>query len=434
MRHVIRVVVAIVGAGLQPVRAQAPLTLDAALERVENVNVNVLLSREALVQAMEAARRQRADLIPSVSASVSQRRSESASVSETFKGRGTPTNRSDARLAGSVALLSPQQIVEYRAANIGVEVAELDVRQTQQSVLATVAQTYFAHLRNIKRIDVLDANIRRANELVRLARNQVDAGVATQIDITRAESQLAIAEQSRLQQDTVVYQSELSLKRLLDLEVAAPLRLDDFVVRRIEEQAAAEGEERTAFERRVDLLRLRRQIEQTEEQLRAVRFEQIGSVSLSGDLGYVNTELFDGDAQRSWGAGLSYSVPVFDGARNRISRRVLLSQIRSQEYRLRQQELLISSEVRLALQDARSRDAQVTVARKSLQLAEEELQLAQRRFEQGLADNREVIDAQNRLAQSSDNLNEAIYLYNLSRVELARVRGDVRRVTEERQP
>jgi outer membrane protein len=433
MRHVIRVVVVSIAAGLLSVRAQTPLSLEAALERVEKVNVNVLLSREALVQAMEAARRQRADLIPSVSASVSQRRSESASVSPTFKGRGTPSDRADARLAGSLALLSPQQIVEHRASKIGVDVAELDVLQTQQAVLATVAQTYFAHLRNIKRIDVLDANIRRANELVRLARNQVDAGVATQIDITRAESQLAIAEQSRLQQDTVVYQSELAIKRLLDLGVAEPLQLEDFVVRRAQEAATPEGDERTAFERRVDLMRLRRQIDQNEEQLRAARYEQLGAVSLSGDFGYVNTELFDGDAQRSWGAGLSYSVPVFDGARIRINQRLLLSQIRSQEYRLRQQELLIASEVRLALQDTRSRDAQVTVARKSLQLAEEELQLAQRRFEQGLADNREVIDAQNRLALSSDNLNEAIYLYNLSRVELARVRGDVRGVSGERQ-
>jgi outer membrane protein TolC len=44
------------------------------------------------------------------------------------------------------------------------------------------------------------------------------------------------------------------------------------------------------------------------------------------------------------------------------------------------------------------------------------------------------VDAQNRLAQSSDNLVAAIYQYNLSRVELARARGNVRTLLEERAP
>jgi len=416
-------------------RAESPvrLSLEDALATVDRVNVNVLLSREALVQAMESANLQRADLIPSLSASVQQRRSESPSVSSTLKAKGSPANRSDARLTGSYQLFSPQQILQYRAARIGVSVAQLDVEQTVQGVLGSVAQTFFTHLRNVKRIDVLDANIGRARELVRLARNQVDAGVATQIDVTRAESQLSIAEQARLQQATVVYQSELQLKRLLDLEAQASLTLVDFAVRRVEESAFATVDEKSLFERRTDYLRSRRVLNQNEEQLKAVRSERFGALAASGDYAFVNTELFDGDDQTAWSAGLSVSLPVFDGMRIRSNQRQALSQIRSQEFRLRQLELLISSEVRLAYQDARSRFAQVVVAEKSLQLSQEELQLAQRRFEQGVADNREIIDAQNRLAQASDNLNEAIYLYNLSRVELARSRGDVRSVLVERE-
>jgi outer membrane protein TolC len=130
---------------------------------------------------------------------------------------------------------------------------------------------------------------------------------------------------------------------------------------------------------------------------------------------------------------VALSVPVFDGQRIRSGERQARSQLRSQEFRVRQLELQIAAEVRLAHQDARSRHAQVGVAEKSLALSMEELQLAQRRFEQGVADNREIVDAQNRLALASDNLNEAIYQYNLSRVELARTRGDVRVVLSERE-
>lgn len=414
--------------------AQNPpeLTLNEALATVDRVNVNVLISRESVALALEAANQQRVGLMPIVSANAQQRRSKSASISTTSKSEGVPSDRFDGRLVGSYTLYSPQQIALYRAANVGVKVAELDLEVTKQNVLSTVAQTFFAHLRNLKRIGVLDANIRRAQELVALARNRAEAGAALQIDITRAEAQLAIAEQARLQQDTVVYQSELLLKRLLDLDPGSDLRLGDFEVRRIGDSQHAGGYGQTLFEQRVDYLRLKQALEQNQELFRASKLDRYGTLSLSGEYSIANLHAFDDDPQKGWAAGVSVAVPVFDGFRSRTNQRIALSQVRLQEFRLRQLELLISSEVRLALQDARSRFAQVDVAEKSLRLAQEELGLAEKRFREGIADNRELIDAQNRLGQAGDNLNEAIYLYNLSRVELARSRGDVKGVLSER--
>ena len=108
-----------------------------------------------------------------------------------------------------------------------------------------------------------------------------------------------------------------------------------------------------------------------------------------------------------------------------------MSRQRAQALRVRDLEYQISAELRLARQDATSRLAQIAVAEKGLALAREELVLAQKRFEQGVADNREIIEAQGRLSTASDNVVEAVYLYNLSRVELARVRGDVRTIVQE---
>ena len=102
--------------------------------------------------------------------------------------------------------------------------------------------------------------------------------------------------------------------------------------------------------------------------------------------------------------------------------------------RLHNLELQISSELRLARQDASSRNAQIVVAEKNLSLAEQQLRLAQARYREGVADNREVVEAQNQLAIAADNVVDAIYQYNLSRVELARARGEVRTVLAEKTP
>ena len=410
-----------------------PLTLAKALGSVEGANVSVLLSREAAAQALEAANQQRVGIMPIVNLSAQQRRTEAVSVATSGALTQTPaTNRFDGKLTGSMALLNPQQLAALKASRAGVAVAQADYQATVQAVMSSVAQTFFTHLRNLRRIDVLDSNTVRAKALVDLAQNQLAAGVATQIDVTRAESLLAQAEQARLQQDTVVYQSALLLQRLLDIDPARGLALADFEVRRVNAGSFAEGFEQTTFAKRADWLRAQKAVEQSKLDLRTAKFQRLPALGLSCEYGYAAAEVLDSSTKQAWFAGATVTVPIFDGLKSGADQRAALSRQRAQAARLHNLELQISAELRLAQQDATSRFAQITVAEKSLRLAEQELELAQKRFGQGVADNREIIEAQNRLAVASDGLVEAVYQYNLSRVELARAKGDVRGILSER--
>ena len=127
---------------------------------------------------------------------------------------------------------------------------------------------------------------------------------------------------------------------------------------------------------------------------------------------------------------MTLSVPIFDGARTGALTRLALSRRRAQEVRVRDLEFGVAAEVRLAVQNVRSRRELVEVARFSQRLAEQELELAETRFAQGVADNREIVEAQNRLAVASDGLVEANFQYKLSQVELSRATGEVSRVLE----
>lgn len=410
------------------------LTLEQALASVEKVGLSVLLSRETAVQALEAANQQRAGILPNITASAQQRRSQGVSIATVVVTSGRPANRFDALVTGNYAVANPSLIVATRAARVGHEVAQANYVATVQTVLADVATSYFTNLRNLRRLDVLDANIARASALLELARSQLAAGVATQIDVTRAEAQLALAEQARLQQETTVHQSQLLLKRLLDLEPGRELRLERFEVKRASPALYSFSDEKTAFEKRAEYLAAQKSLEQTTLTVRSASYERLPSLSLSGNYGVAAPNFDDSDKQDQWAIGLTLSVPVFDGLRTAANRRLALSRQRAQQARLHHLELQISSELRLAVQDATSRNAQVTVAEKNLRLAQEELRLAQQRYQQGVADNREVVEAQNRLAVAEDNLVDAVYLYNLSRVELARAKGEVRAVLAEKAP
>jgi outer membrane protein TolC len=415
-------------------RADAPadLTLDQALAAVEHANANALLSREAVAQAIEAANQQRANLLPHVALTAQQQRQLTVSSQSGALVQGHAGNRFDGQFTANYQLLNSSQIENYRATRTAVQGAQLNYQATLQSVLAVVTQAYFTHLHNLHRINVLDSNIARAKSLLDLAQVQLHAGVATQIDVTRAEAELATDEQARLQQDTIVFQSELQFKRLLDFDLGQPLKLADFSVQQVDTIEFDAGTEQRAFELRSDYLSGKSLLKQNQQDVLAAKFENLPTLSLVGDYGQAQLRAFDGSSKEEWLAGVQLSLPIFDGLKARADRRAALSHLRAQERSLRDLTTQISSEVRLAIQDARSRFAQIAVAKKSLQLADEQLRLASLRFKQGVADNQEVIDAQNGLAVAADGLNDAIYQYNLSRVELARAKGEVRDILQEK--
>ena len=410
------------------------LTLEQALASAEGVNSSVLISREVAAQALEQANQARAGTLPIVNLVGTQRRSRNLNILSTTGALSEtrPSNRYDGRIAGTYSVLNPQLLSAGQSVKVGADVAKVDVLVTVQSALTSVAQAYFGHLRNLRRLDVLDANIARARSLHELARNQLAAGVATQIDVTRAEAQLAQAEQARLQQVTSVMQSELIFKRLLNFDPSRPLELADFPLARVDATLGSMGEGKSNFEQRADWLRTQKALEQSRLDVRTASFERLPTLGLAGDFGHAAANFDDSGHRKVWTFGATVTVPIFDGWRASADRGTALSRQRVQQARLNSLELQISSELRLARQDASSRFAQIAVAEKNARLADEQLRLARSRYNEGVADNREIIEAQTQLAIAADNLVEAIYQYNLSRVELARAKGDVRGVLAEK--
>jgi outer membrane protein TolC len=72
----------------------------------------------------------------------------------------------------------------------------------------------------------------------------------------------------------------------------------------------------------------------------------------------------------------------------------------------------------------------VEVAKDGLDLAGSELTQARRRYEGGVANSLEVTDAQTRLERARDNQTDALYNYNLARIDLAQAMGKVRSMVQ----
>jgi len=71
---------------------------------------------------------------------------------------------------------------------------------------------------------------------------------------------------------------------------------------------------------------------------------------------------------------------------------------------------------------------EVQVANLGVQLSKEEVDQARDRFQAGVANNIEVIQAQDSLARANDNQIAALYRFNQARADLARAIGQMEKI------
>ena len=118
------------------------------------------------------------------------------------------------------------------------------------------------------------------------------------------------------------------------------------------------------------------------------------------------------------------------GGRIAAEKREAAAALRQNEYQMRDLRNRIEREFKFSIIEMDAHYAQIEIASDEVRLGRDEVEQALERYREGLADNRELIDAQNRLAGAERSHLRAIYLYGLSRLAFARSIGAVERVLE----
>jgi len=423
--------------------------LDLSLKRAVEVAVSpegsakVQLSGEALRQAQDRLVEARAALLPDVEGSVTdQSRTENlsalglGSISIPAGPFGSfsiphfvgPFTTVDARLTGSQTVFDFSSIRRFQASKVGISAARADTDSTAEQVAAQVALAYLAAVKADTDVETAQSNVTLSQAVETQAENQKKAGTGTGIEITRAKVQLANDRQRLLVAENGRHSAHLQLLRAmgtrLDVEVNLTDRLQYLPVDAVTlEQAKAQ-----ALQERPDLRAQQEREANARLSASATKLERLPSVQAFGDYGSIGSGLTNSLPTRT--VGISVRVPIFDGGRRDARREEAASQYRSEKVRSNDLREQIELDVRLALDALNSADDQVKVAREGLDLSENELTQARRRYEAGVAISLEVTDAQTRLERARDNQTEALYNYNVARIQLAQSMGRVRAVVQ----
>src|SRR5205085_848949 len=138
-----------------------------------------------------------------------------------------PFNNFDARARIVQSIFSMSAIRNFHADKAGVRVAEMQEGLALEQVATFTALTYLDALRSGREVEAARADVDLAQTLLKLAQDQHEAGVATGVDVTRAETRLA-EERVRLSQAKIASEpSVLNLQRVVGLPLGASLTLAD---------------------------------------------------------------------------------------------------------------------------------------------------------------------------------------------------------------
>lgn len=408
------------------------LTVADVIERIKGQNLQLLIRKESVRRALEQTYQRRAALLPQFGLRAEQTRRQ---IGEGFSGDdldAPPFDSFNARVEGSLSLIDAQRYADFRIAKLGRAIEQFDYEVAVQDLLDQAIFVYFTQLRDLRRIEIFEGNLERERRLLDLARQQFEAGVATKIDVTRAEVRLATVKRSLMEAQTNADDSILQLKELLDMDLDQSVVLDRSLVEAVKSPPALKryGEMAELTDSRPEMKSQQVQLDQAVLAKRAANWQRLPTLNLFGRWGYDADDAFDEDRGEAWLVGIEVSVPIWEGGRIAAESREAQAAIRQNEYAMRELDNAIEREFKFAMLDMDSRYAQIEIARDEVRLGKDEVEQARERYNEGLADNRELIDAQQRLADAENSHLRAIYLYGLSRLAFARAIGSVERVLD----
>lgn len=413
------------------------LSLHEALQASVDNNVTVRLLKERIAAAQSAASTSLGAMLPNVSGFLNGR-SQTVNLAafglppERLSGLGLsrsvtdPFEVYDARASLVQHLFSLSLIQRWRAAKTGIEVATLEAEIAKRDVMATVGLLYMEALRADEAVKARRADIELSQQLLKLAQDRKAAGVATGLDVTREEVQLENTRQRLLMAQNDHESARLNLIRALGIDFDVHLVLTDsltfvnVVHEKPYEALATAQENRTELKAQANRQRL------ASLSHSSVESERVPSLSLNGDYGWIGLKPDEAYATRT--LGLTLSVPIFDGGQREGRISETRSRVRQEAIRMKDVSDQVSLEVRNALLTLESSTQQVGVSHKGLDLAQKELAFARDRFAAGLATNIEVTNAQTSVARARDNVIEALFRFNASRINLARAKGELEKM------
>jgi outer membrane protein, multidrug efflux system len=275
------------------------------------------------------------------------------------------------------------------------------------ALIRDLATAYITSRSLAEQAEQADRAVETRERGLRLAKLRLDAGVTSALDyrqaealLTQAQTEVASLRNQRAKQRNIV---RLLAGSPIDEEALAPARRlgDQGIIRDIDA-----GLPSALLANRPDIIQAEQGLRAARANIGAARAAFFPSISLTGNAGFASTSLDDlfTDGGLSWSYGPSVSLPIFDwGARKgnlTVARARETTEVATYEHTVQ----IAFREVSDALADRKFLAEQLVAQQRAVDAQLALTRLARLRYENGVAQFLEVLDAERNLFSAQQTL------------------------------
>jgi outer membrane protein len=311
----------------------------------------------------------------------------------------------------------------YQSARSDVDAAKANSLSTREQVILLTVSQYIGTLRAVANVEASRSRVELAQALYDQAADLQKEGVGTGIDTLRANVELQNEKQRLIEAENDRDASLFGLSKILNLDPRQKIELADALGFFDTPQPDVDASITEALAARQEWKAIEAQEKALGYEKQSAQFSRLPSLRFDGDWNYLGTSINNGIPTYMYQA--SVNVPLFTGGRIKAQvakADIELRKIEQQKADLRNQ---IALDVKTALLNLASARSEVQVANLGVELAKEEVSQSRDRFRAGVANNIEVISAQDSLSRANDNQIAALYRFNQARADFARSVGQM---------
>lgn len=332
-----------------------------------------------------------------------------------------PFSLSDARASLSQSLVDVTLWQKERAASLDQQAARLSYADAREIVVVVIADLYLQAVASSARVDAAQSQLATAQTAYDQAVNMRKAGLVAGIDALRAQVELQSRQQQLLTAKNRFAKDKLDLARAIGLPNGQEFNLSDKMPYAPAPVVTLEKALADAYANRADFQRAQALLHSAEASRRGAAAENLPTLGFQGNYGDIGRTF--GHSHGTFTTAASLNIPIFQGGKVHADTLQADALLQKRRAELEDTRGKIDSEVRKAFLDVQSASDEVAVTAKEIELATETMNEARDRFSAGVANNLEVVQAQEALANANETYISSVYAHNIAKASLARSVG-----------
>jgi outer membrane protein TolC len=309
----------------------------------------------------------------------------------------------------------------YRSSKEIVRANQYSALDARDLVVFAVGGAYLQAIAATARVESVRAQLETAKALYRQNSQKRSVGVLAQTDVNRSQVQALTQQERLLSLQNDLAKQKINLARLVGLPASDGYALSEDIPFSAAPPITREEALKQALVKRADLKAAEAQTLAARLLRSAARAERLPSASVSADFGVIGVR----PAQSNGTFTLvgTVRIPIWQGGRTEGDIEQADAALTQRSAEVEDLRGRIESDIREAYLDMEAAGGQVEVAMTNVQVTRETLDLTRQRFDAGVTDNVEVVQAQESVAGAELDYINSVFAHNLAKLSLARAVG-----------